>query len=45
MGNVQRGVRSLTKEQTEINLADLDRAAEEWELVSHSFLSGGLDVL
>ena len=32
----------LTKSQSKLNWLTLDRATLEWELVSHSFLSGGL---
>jgi hypothetical protein len=35
---------TLTESQSKLNYLTLDRAALEWELVSHSFLSGGLEL-
>src|SRR2546421_12504772 len=36
------GLASLTESQSKLHYLTLGRAALEWELVSHSFLSGGL---
>jgi hypothetical protein len=35
---------TLTKSQSKLNWLTLDRVTLEWELVSHSFLSGGLEL-
>jgi len=35
---------TLTESYTKLHWSTLDRAALEWELVSHSFLSYGLEL-
>jgi hypothetical protein len=44
VNGLRAGLPTLTESQSKLNYLTLDRATLEWELVSHSFLSGGLEL-